>query len=66
MSSTESPKDGGTKAITVRIPETLDQKVDTTAEKIGLSRADVIRLSLDRGMDRLLEQLLAPNSTAAA
>ena len=66
MSTTETPKDGATKAITLRIPETLDQKVETTAAEVGLSRADVIRLSLDRGMDRLLEQLRGDAGTKSA
>ncbi len=56
MSTPDEAKEA-VKTISLRVPETLDQKIDTTAGEVGLSRADVIRLSLDRGMDRLLEQL---------
>lgn len=55
--STQDPTPDAPKTISLRIPETLDTKVDAAAKETGLKRSDVLRLSLDRGIDRLLEQL---------
>ena len=68
MTTTNQPADPTaetpTKAITLRIAEALDTKVQAAADETGLSRADVIRLSLDRGVDKLLDQLRG-NASAA-
>lgn len=41
----------------MRISEELDSKVNETARAVGLRKSDVMRLALDRGLDRLIEQL---------
>ncbi|QJE95245.1 ribbon-helix-helix protein, CopG family [Luteolibacter luteus] len=65
MSTTEQPKEGS-KRVTLSIPDKIDQKVDAAVGETGLSRAAVIRLSLDRGIDRLLEQLKGSDAKTAA
>ena len=63
--STPDPASDPVRSVTLRIPETLDQKVDATAAEVSLSRADVMRLSLDRGMDVLLAQLKGETTTTS-
>lgn len=53
-------EDGVDDAVVVRslrISVDLDEKVAETARKVGLRKADVQRLALERGLDLLLEQL---------
>jgi hypothetical protein len=53
--------------VTLRIPPELNEKAKDAAGATGLKRADVMRLALDRGIDRLLEQLEAkPKDPAQA
>ena len=40
----------------------LAQRVETAAAKVKLSRADVMRLSIERGIDLLVDQLTLPKS----
>lgn len=51
--------------VTLRIRPELNDKAAAAAEAVGLKRADVMRLALDRGIDRLLEQLEAKIEPAA-
>jgi len=46
--------------LSIRIPQDLIDLADDAGRKLNLKRADVIRLSLGRGIVRLLEQLEAP------
>jgi len=43
--------------VSLRIPKQLDAKVRGAAAKTHLKRSDVLRMAVDRGVDRLLEQL---------
>jgi hypothetical protein len=43
--------------VTLRITKELADKTMEASKAIGLRRSDVMRLSLDRGLERLLEQL---------
>jgi hypothetical protein len=43
--------------LSIRVPMELINLADQAGKSLGLKRADVIRLSLGRGIDRLLEQL---------
>ena len=43
--------------LSIRVPIELINLADQAGKSLGLKRADVIRLSLGRGIDRLLEQL---------
>ena len=43
--------------ITVRVPNELNEKADAAARLLGLKKADVLRLSFDRGIEVLVEQL---------
>lgn len=45
--------------LSIRIPQDLITMADDAGKRLGLKRADVIRLSLGRGIDKLLEQLNA-------
>lgn len=47
----------------VKLPEALEKKVAQTVKQTGLKKPDVVRMSLDRGLDVLLAQL---NSNPAA
>lgn len=47
--------------ISIRIPNDLNEKTESAAKAIGLKKADVMRLAIDRGVDVLLAQL---NKTA--
>lgn len=57
MSSKPSPKSSEV-VVSLRITKQLDSKVRGAAKKTHLKRADVLRMAVDRGVDRLLEQLL--------
>jgi predicted DNA-binding protein len=43
--------------ITLRIRQEMDERLAAAAEASGLKRADIMRLALDRGLIRLMEQL---------
>ncbi len=43
--------------ISIRVPNELNEKADAAARATGLKKADVLRLSIDRGVDILLAQL---------
>ena len=43
--------------ITVRVPNELNEKADAAARLLGLKKADVLRLSFDRGVEVLIAQL---------
>ncbi len=43
--------------VTLRIRPELNEKTAIAAQAVGLRKSDVMRLALDRGIDRLLEQL---------
>lgn len=45
------------KVISIRFPDDLVKLADDAACRLGLKRADVIRLAIPRGVERLLEQL---------
>ena len=45
--------------LSIRIPIELLAMADDAGRRLNLKRADVIRLSLGRGIDRLLSQLEA-------
>jgi hypothetical protein len=44
-------------ALTLRLAPHLGAKVARACQATGLKRTELIRLALDRGIDRLLEQL---------
>lgn len=46
--------------VSLRIPFSLNEKIALAAQSVGLRKADVMRLALDRGIDRLAEQLESP------
>ena len=46
--------------ISIRIPNELIEKAEAAAKATGLKKADVLRLSFDRGIEILIAQLTAP------
>lgn len=57
----------GDYVLSIRVPNELHEKTENAARETGLKKADIIRLSLDRGVDILLAQLTtAPLVTVAA
>ena len=53
-------------SVPLRMPAELDQKIEAAAEQVKLSKADTMRLALDRGLDVLIAQLTTPPATTAA
>lgn len=53
----DAPTISADQIISIRIPADLNEKTESAARSTGLKKADVLRLSIDRGIDRLLEQL---------
>lgn len=45
------------RVVSIRFSDDLIKLADDAAVRLGLKRADVIRLSIPRGVERLLEQL---------
>lgn len=43
--------------LSIKIPADLNEKADAAAKSVGLKKADVIRLAIDRGIDVVLRQL---------
>ena len=50
--------------VTLRIRPELNEKTAIAAQAVGLKKSDIMRLALDRGIDRLLEQLEAKQEAA--
>lgn len=46
--------------VPIRLPEPLVRKLDEAATQTQLKRSDVMRMSIERGVDVLLEQLGHP------
>jgi len=55
--ATDSETISRDQVISLKIPSDLNDKADDAAKASGLKKADVLRLAIDRGIDRLLEQL---------
>lgn len=53
------------KSIPVRLSADLEQKIEAAAEQVKLSKQDVMRLSLERGLEVLIRQLTSEPATAA-
>jgi len=43
--------------ISIRVPVELNEKAESAAATLGLKKADVLRLSFDRGVEVLIAQL---------
>lgn len=43
--------------ISIRVPVELNEKAESAAVTLGLKKADVLRLSFDRGVEVLIAQL---------
>ena len=43
--------------LSLRIPDELNWKITISAEAAKMPRAAMLRMAIDRGLDRLLEQL---------
>jgi hypothetical protein len=56
--------------VPIRMPSTLETKITEATAKTGLAKQDVMRLSLERGIDILIAQLTSrptrPAESAAA
>lgn len=63
MSAKKDARKPQSVSLPLRMPADLDQRVTAAAATIGLSKQDTIRLSLERGLGILIEQL---NGKAAA
>jgi hypothetical protein len=50
-------------SVPLRMPRRLKARVSEASQKTGLAEQDVMRLSLDRGLDVLLAQLTTPPSS---
>ena len=50
--------------ITVRVSNELNEKAALAARLLGLKKADVLRLSFDRGIEVLIAQLTGQVTTA--
>jgi len=61
--NTQTPQDDvgetNTQTITFRVTEELADKVSAAAAATKINRSNLLRLAVDRGIDRLLEQLEA-------
>lgn len=51
--------------VSVRLGEVLEGKLDQAVVKTGLSKSDLARLSIERGLGILLAQLESPVAEAA-
>lgn len=52
-------------SVPLRMPRDLALKVDQASERTKLAKQDVMRLSMDRGIDVLLAQLTNPPAATA-
>ena len=57
MAKNKEPRRPEHISMPVRMPADLKKRVDAASEAIPLSQQDVLRLSIDRGLDILLTQL---------
>lgn len=57
MAKKNEPRRPDHVSLPVRMPADLKARVDAASEAIPLSQQDVIRLSIDRGLEILLAQL---------
>jgi len=62
----DTPTINADQIITIRVPNELNEKSESAAKATGLKKADVLRLSIDRGIDILLAQLTTPALAATA
>ena len=62
MSQEKDARRSGSVCIPVRMPEELDQLITETAAEVKLSKQDTIRLSLERGVAVLKQQLSMPRA----
>lgn len=53
-------------SIPLRMPQELKTKVDQASDKLNLAQQDVMRLSLERGLEILVAQLTTPVVSAPA
>ncbi len=53
----EDVGDSSTQTLTFRISEELAEKIASSAAAAKMNRSAMLRLAVDRGIDRLLEQL---------
>lgn len=63
MSKPKKPK--APAPISLRIDEALSSELEAAAQETKLNKSDLVRLSVERGLKILLEQLRAPVKTAA-
>jgi len=61
MSQDKDARRSGSISIPVRMPMELDQLITDTAAEVKLSKQDTIRLSVERGL-AILKQQLAPQA----
>lgn len=52
-------------SVPIRMPATLETKITEATAKTGLAKQDVMRLSLERGIDILIAQLTSRPAMAA-
>lgn len=62
--SERKPKRPDAVNVPVRMPSTLDRRITETAEQLGLSKQDTMRLSMERGLKVLIAQLSAHHEAA--
>ena len=61
MTQDKDARRSGSISIPVRMPMELDQLITVTAAEVKLSKQDTIRLSVERGL-AILKQQLAPQA----
>lgn len=52
--------------VPLRMSAELEAKVESASEKVNLSKQDVMRLAIERGLEVLITQLTTPPATSAA
>jgi len=57
MATPLAKKPAPCKNLTIRIPVALNVKIMAATASTGLKTSDVVRLAIERGIDRLIEQL---------
>lgn len=62
MSQENPERRSGSVSVPVRMPVELDQLITETAAEVKLSKQDTIRLSLERGVAVLRQQLAMPHA----
>lgn len=61
----KAPKAAKSSPIPLRLPDEMKSKVSTVAEKSGLSEADIMRLSIERGIAAVEKMFSQPDEQAA-